>query len=168
MSDFNLMDFWSKLTLWALLWYCFLLSVAGTILSPTAFLTDEQRSRIKLVASTSLSSDDEFSFRSIKIICFQSYNKKNVIANKKHVSIIFCTLTCPTPQSPLPLPLPPTPTQKKKKRTRSKKTHFHRIHVLPDIIYHIFTENLICRKFRQYLQHSLQINLTRVTAVTCK
>lgn len=52
--------------------------MAGTILSPTAFLIDEQISRIKLVASTSLSSEDGFSSKSIEMIHFQSYKKIHV------------------------------------------------------------------------------------------
>lgn len=64
-----------KQTFWALLWYCFLLSTAGTILSPTAFFTDAHRSRTKFVAL--LSEIDEFSSRSIDMMHFQSY-KQNI------------------------------------------------------------------------------------------
>lgn len=62
-------------TFWALLQYCFLLSVAGTILSPTAFFTDAHRSRTRFVASLSESSTDGFSSRSMDTMHFQSYKQ---------------------------------------------------------------------------------------------
>lgn len=116
-------------TFWALLWYSFLLSVAGTILSPTAFFAEARSIRTRLVPSMSVSSVDGFSSRSMEIIHFQSYRIECCSCSNN------VTLTT----------MYNKPFKNKVKLIWG--AYFHGLHVIPNIINDIRTQDWVIRKF---------------------